>query len=76
MTMPDPRAYRRLAALLRDRITKRHDRPERAAPADRGTAPSTWAFPADSHQGDGRPSRRGAHLPVAGLGYFVADKDE
>ena len=40
MTMPDPRAYRRLAALLRDQITSGLLAPGRTAPAHRGTAPS------------------------------------
>jgi hypothetical protein len=59
MTMPDPRAYRRLAALLRDQITKRHPRPG-TAPADRGMRHQHGHSRQTVTKGDGRPADEGS----------------
>jgi GntR family transcriptional regulator len=76
MTMPDPRAYRRLAALLRDQITSGM------------IAPGTQLPPIGELRRQHRHSRQTITKAMGllqeerlicrwpGLGYFAADKDE
>jgi GntR family transcriptional regulator len=76
MTMPDPRAYRRLAALLRDQITSGMIVPgAQLAPIgelrrQHGHSRQTVAKAMGVLQQEGLICR------WPGLGYFVADKDE
>jgi DNA-binding GntR family transcriptional regulator len=76
MTMPDPRVYRRLAALLRDQITSGI------------LAPGEKVPPIEELRQEHRHSRQtvtkamrvledeGLISRWPGLGYYVADKDE
>ena len=66
MKMPDPRAYRRLAALLRDQITS-------GILAPGAQLPPIGAL---CHQHGHSRQDEGVICRLPGLGYFVADKDE
>jgi DNA-binding GntR family transcriptional regulator len=76
MTMPDPRAYRRLAALLRDQITSGMIAPGAQLPPigelrrEHGHSRQTVAKAMSILQGEGLICR------WPGLGYFTAAKDE
>jgi DNA-binding GntR family transcriptional regulator len=76
MTMPDPRAYRRLAALLRDQITSGMIAPGVQLPAigelrrQHGHSRQTVTKAMGVLQEEGLICR------WPGLGYFAADKDE
>jgi DNA-binding GntR family transcriptional regulator len=76
MTMPDPRAYQRLAALLRDQITSGMLAPGAPLPPigrlreEHGHSRQTVGKAMNILLGEGLI----CFWP--GLGYFVADKDE
>jgi DNA-binding GntR family transcriptional regulator len=76
MTMPDPRAYRRLAALLRDQITNGMLAPGAHLPPigelrqQNGHSRQTVTKAMRILEDEGLICR------WPGLGYFVADKDE
>ena len=53
--MPDPRAYRSVAALVRDQITSGVLSPGERLPSIGEFAPKARAFPSDSHEGDESP---------------------
>jgi GntR family transcriptional regulator len=76
MTTPDPRAYKRLAALLRDQITSGTLAPGAKLPPigelrqEHGHSRQTATKAMGVLQDEGLISR------WPGLGYYVADKDE
>ena len=76
MTMPDPRAYRRLAALLRDQITSGILAPGAQLPPIGALRHQHGHSRQAVTKAMGVLQDEGVICRWPGLGYFVADKDE
>jgi DNA-binding GntR family transcriptional regulator len=76
MTMPDPRAYRHLAALLRDQITSGMLAPGEQLPPIGKLRQQHGHSRQTVTKAMGVLQQEGLICRWPGLGYFVADKDE
>jgi hypothetical protein len=72
----DPRAYVRLASLLRAEISDGIIPPRCSAAVDRRTAPKARAFTADGREALHILEREKLIHRVAGLGYYTTSPDE